>query len=96
MSVKVIALLHCHADAEETFEQELKRLVEASVNEEGCIQYELYQYKQQSCHYMMIEEWRDDAAFQHHQDTPHYKHFVRVSPVLLQQPVEIKVLTRLA
>lgn len=96
MSVKILAFLHCHTDAEDTFELELQKLVEASVGEEGCLQYELYQYENQRCQYTIIEEWKDEAALKQHQEMPHYKNFGRVAPVLLSKPAEIKVLTRLA
>jgi len=96
MSVKLIALLHSNTDAEDTFELELKKLVEASNREEGCLQYELYQYQDERCHYIIIEEWKDEASLKHHQETPHYKNFGRVAPVLLSKPAEIKTLSRLA
>ncbi|MVN92854.1 putative quinol monooxygenase [Mucilaginibacter aquatilis] len=95
MSTKVIAMLHCTADAEEPFEMELKRLVEASLLDEGCIKYELFQYEHEDCHYVIIEEWQDDNALKKHQDSPHYKHFLRISPVLLKNPAEVKILKRL-
>jgi quinol monooxygenase YgiN len=96
MSVKLIALLHSNTDAEDTFELELKKLVEASVKEEGCLQYELYQFDDERCHYVIMEEWKDEASLKLHHDTPHYKNFGRVAPVLLSKPVEVKMLTRLA
>ncbi|WP_345950835.1 MULTISPECIES: putative quinol monooxygenase [unclassified Mucilaginibacter] len=95
MSVKLIAILHCHADAEEAFEQELKKLVETSLSEEGCMSYELYQYNDERCRYVIIEEWEDEESLKKHQEAVHYKHFVRVSPVLLTKPAKIKTLTRL-
>jgi quinol monooxygenase YgiN len=94
-SVKVINVWQCTPDAEETFEQELKRLVDTSVTEDGCISYEIYQPKNQSNEYVMIEEWQDEDALDQHQNSPHYKHFVRISPVLQNKPAEIKQLVRL-
>jgi quinol monooxygenase YgiN len=96
MTVKIIASLHCTLDAEETFEQELKKLVEASVAEEGCLKYELYQYNGERCRYIIVEEWQDEDALEKHQDAVHFKNFLRVSPVLLAKPAKIKKLTRLA
>jgi quinol monooxygenase YgiN len=95
MSVKLIAILHCHADAEEAFEQELKRLVEASVTDEGCLRYELYQYKDEPCTYIIMDEWRDEEMVKAHQEATHYKHFMRVSTVLLAQPPIVKTLDQL-
>jgi len=96
MSTKVIALLHCTTDAEETFELELKRLVEASLLDEGCLKYELYQYQNESCRYTIIEEWQDEQSLKKHWDAPHHKHFGRVAPVLLAEPAQVKILERLA
>jgi quinol monooxygenase YgiN len=96
MTVKLIAILHCQTDAEETFEQELKRLVEASVAEDGCLKYELYQYENERCRYVIQEEWQDETALKKHQESPHFKNFARVAPVLLVKPAKIKTLTRLA
>jgi quinol monooxygenase YgiN len=95
MSVKLIAIMHCNADAEETFEQELKKLVETSLQEEGCLNYELYQYNDERCRYVIIEEWADEESLKNHQDAVHYRHFVRISPVLLSKPAKVKTLTRL-
>ncbi len=91
-----MALLHCKSDAENTLEQELKKLVEASVNEPGCLSYKLYQYEGQRCRYVLMEEWQSEEALTQHKDTPYYKHFLRIAPVLIEKPVELVQLTRLA
>ncbi|QJD95191.1 antibiotic biosynthesis monooxygenase [Mucilaginibacter robiniae] len=95
MSIKLVGILHCNLDAEETFEQELKKLVETSLLEEGCLKYELYQYNNERCRYLIIEEWKDEESWQKHQEAVHYRYFVRISPVLLSKPAKIKKLTRL-
>lgn len=95
MGIKLIAMMHCKSDAEETMEQELKRLVDASVQESGCLKYELYQHKAQRCYYIFIEEWLNEDALNRHKESSHYKYFNRIAPVLLEKPVEIISLTRL-
>jgi quinol monooxygenase YgiN len=95
MSVKLIVSLHCNLDAEDTFEQELKKLVEASAAEDGCLKYELYQSDGERCRYVIIEEWQNDNALEKHHEAVHYKHFIRVLPVLLAKPAKVKRLTRL-
>jgi quinol monooxygenase YgiN len=94
-SVKVMNVWQCTPDTEETFEQELKRLVDTSVTESGCLAYEIYQPKNQPNEYVMIEEWQDEDALDQHQNSAHYKHFVRIAPVLQNKPAEIKQLVRL-
>lgn len=95
MSVKIVATLHCNTDAEETFELELKKLIDTSLLDEGCLRYELYQYDGEPCHYVFLEEWQNEELLNKHRQSSHYKHFMRVAPVLLASPAEIKVLTRL-
>ncbi|MCJ8208548.1 antibiotic biosynthesis monooxygenase [Mucilaginibacter sp. RS28] len=95
MSVKVINVLQCASDAEETFEQELKKLVDISLHEEGCLAYEIYQPKDKRGEYVMIEEWQNEDALSNHKGSSHYRHFIRVSPVLQNSPAEVKELVRL-
>lgn len=95
MSVNVIANLYCKTDAQLTLDFELKKLVEASTGEEGCISYELYQCKDEVERYVIIEEWDNNEALDNHKTTPHYKYFVHIAPALLAKPVEISTLNRL-
>jgi len=95
MGIKLMALLHCKSDAEETLEQELKKLVESSVKEDGCLKYELYQYEGQRCHYMIMEDWQAEESLNKHKESPHYKNFMRIIPVLIEKPVELITLGRL-
>lgn len=95
MSISLLAYLHCKKDAEAAFDIELKKLVEASKQEAGCIAYELYQYKDEPTKYIIEEEWTDEDALSLHMETPHHKYFVHISPALLATPADVKILTRL-
>ncbi|MFA6087090.1 putative quinol monooxygenase [Mucilaginibacter sp.] len=95
MSISLLASLHCKKDAEIAFDTELKKLVDASKQEQGCIAYELYQYKGEPTRYVIEEEWENEDILAHHMETPHYKYFVRISPALLETPADVKILTRL-
>lgn len=94
-SVKVMNIWQCIPDAEDTFEQELKRLFDTSIAEGGCIAYEIYQPKDSHSEYVVIEEWADEDALCSHQNSAHYKHFIRIAPVLQARPPKNKQLTRL-
>ncbi|MFD0765687.1 putative quinol monooxygenase [Mucilaginibacter lutimaris] len=95
MSISLLAYMHCKKDAEAAFDTELKKLVEASLKEEGCLAYELYQYKDEPTKYVIEEEWVDEDALSRHMEAPHYKYFVHISPVLLETAADVKILTRL-
>ena len=95
MNVNVIAIITSRTDTDATLQIELKKLVTASLAEEGCLSYEIYESNEQKGHYYITELWEDDYALAKHKQMPHYKYFVHISPALLAQPVEIKTLTRL-
>lgn len=95
MSISLLHAMHCKKDAEAAFDTELKKLVTASVKEAGCLAYELYQYKDEPTRYVIEEEWSDENTLSRHMETPHYKYFVHISPALLVNPAEVKILTRL-
>lgn len=95
MSISLLADMHCKKDAEGAFDTELKKLVEASKKETGCLACELYQYKDEPTKYVIEEEWADEDALSQHMETAHYKYFVHISPALLETPADVKILTRL-
>lgn len=95
MSISLLASMHCKKDAEGAFDTELKKLVEASLKEHGCMAYELYQYKDEPTKYVIEEEWADEDALSRHMEAAHYKYFVHISPALLVTPADVKILTRL-
>ncbi|NCD70734.1 putative quinol monooxygenase [Mucilaginibacter agri] len=94
-SVKVMNIWQCNPDAEDTFEQELKRLFDTSVVEGGCMSYEIYQPKDSQSEYIVLEEWADEDALGRHQNSPQYKHFIRIVPVLQACPPKNSQLKRL-
>jgi quinol monooxygenase YgiN len=95
MSVSLLTSLHCKKDAEGAVDTELKRLVDASKQEQDCIAYELYQYKDEPTRYVIKEKWENEDALALHMETPHYKYFIHISPALLETPADVKILTRL-
>jgi quinol monooxygenase YgiN len=95
MSVSLLSTMYCKKDAEGAFDTELKKLVDASVKEQGCLSYELYQYKDEPTRYVIEEEWTDEDTLAAHMETPHYKYFVHIAPALLEEPADVKILTRL-
>lgn len=62
--------------------------------EDGCITYELFQDVRQKGTLVMIEEWRDMAAFKAHTVA---KHVQQLGPKLAElgnQPLDLSVLTK--
>jgi quinol monooxygenase YgiN len=95
MNINVIAILTSKADADDTLQIELKKLVKATLAEQGCLSYEIYECNEEKGQYIITEVWLDQHALDKHQHSPHYKYFVHIAPALLSEPVQIKTLVRL-
>ena len=63
--------------AKEDFVEELKELLEMMVipskAEDGCLNYNIYQYKENPRKFMAVETWESEEALNGHKTSPHYK-----------------------
>jgi quinol monooxygenase YgiN len=44
-------------------------------NEPGCISYVVQRSRENPLHFLIYEQYRDEAALQEHRDSPHFKQF---------------------
>jgi quinol monooxygenase YgiN len=59
MTISVIANIKAKkSDQKETLEALLKSVIEPTLQEEGCLKYELYISENDSSRYFFLEEWR--------------------------------------
>lgn len=77
MSIKVVANNYIREDAVETFINAARVLV-AKTNEldAGCISYALHRNLADPTHFVMIEEWTDQAALDAHMKAAHFLEIV--------------------
>lgn len=59
-------------DGVEMMKKLLSDMVKPSKAEEGCLFYEIVQYKENPRKFMAIETWRDEAALDGHKASAHY------------------------
>jgi quinol monooxygenase YgiN len=63
--------------AKEGHQEELKKLLEAMVEpskaEDGCLNYNIYQYKENPRKFMAVETWASEEALEGHKNSAHYK-----------------------
>jgi quinol monooxygenase YgiN len=63
--------------AKEGCEAKMKELLEAMVvpskTEVGCLNYNIYQYKENPKKFMAVETWADDASLDGHKNSSHYQ-----------------------
>jgi quinol monooxygenase YgiN len=95
MIISVIATLVCRRDADAAFQVELKKLLRATLEEEGCLSYEIYECNGEKGKYIVIDQWESEEALTLHKASPHYKYFMHIAPALLTEPIEIRSLNRL-
>jgi quinol monooxygenase YgiN len=95
MIISVIATLVCRRDADAAFQVELKKLLRATLQEDGCLSYEIYECNDEKGKYIVIDQWESQDALSKHKASPHYKYFMHIAPALLTDPIEISSLNRL-
>ena len=57
---------------EDKMKELLIAMVEPSKKEDGCIFYDIFQYKNNKRKFSAIESWRDEKALDGHKTTKHY------------------------
>lgn len=58
MTISVIANFKAKSDQKERLEALLQSVIEPTLQEEGCLKYELYISENDSSRYFFLEEWR--------------------------------------
>ena len=77
--IKVVAKHYVKEDKVNEFLEHAKTLVEATLKEDGCIEYGLFQDEKDPRILTMIEEWEDKEALDKHMMT---EHFYKIVPIL--------------
>jgi len=72
--VAVVAELRAKEGQEAELERVMKDLAEKTrANEPGCELYQLARHKQDARRYVVMERYADDAAFEAHSQSAHFK-----------------------
>ena len=70
--IRVIAKFSVKADGIDPFMNIAKELVTKTVEEEGCISYEMVQDTKNSTQLFMLEEWKSKEALDQHLTSAHF------------------------
>ena len=54
----------------------LKKTIEGSKKEEGCLMYEVFQTKNNPVEFIVIDSWENEEALNAHYESEHYLHFI--------------------
>lgn len=73
--LKIVAIMTVKPEAIKDILPVFQTLVQGSQEEDGCIFYNLHQDINDSTKFIMLEEWKSQAAIDFHNNTEHYKAF---------------------
>ncbi|MFX3617909.1 MAG: putative quinol monooxygenase [Sporolactobacillus sp.] len=83
------ALFDIKASAREQFLSAAKPLLADSQTESGNISYNLFEKVGASNQFIMVEQWKDQAAVAFHNQTDHFTHFGAISETFFNQPTKV-------
>ncbi len=68
-----------------------RKLVEASLKDEGCIDYGLYQELENSGNLTFLEEWKDEKSLDQHLNSSYFKKIFSLLSEYLEKETEVNV-----
>lgn len=89
MQINITAIIKALPDKADEMKTLLLKLVEGSVKEEACIQYDLHQVAESPSIFVFHEIWQDAESLEQHTKTPHFRAFVEASASLLAEPLTV-------
>lgn len=75
----IVARIEVEKDHVDFVKSELKKLIEPTLAEEGCIQYDLHQDHEESAVFLFFENWESRELWQKHMEADHLKTFSEVT-----------------
>ncbi|MBT8486110.1 MAG: antibiotic biosynthesis monooxygenase [Phycisphaerales bacterium] len=70
-NLTIVAHIHAKPDRTEHVCAELEKLIPVTRSEDGCIQYDLHQDRDDPNHFMFYETWVSRKQWQTHMNAPH-------------------------
>ncbi len=59
----------------EQLKELLYTMIAPSKAEDGCLLYDIFQFKNEPEKFIVVESWRDEKALDGHKASDHYKHY---------------------
>lgn len=88
-AVTVTIRISVKSGMEEKFKQECLSIIPLTLDEEGCINYNLYQSKTSPSVFMLYENWVSKEAYHKHLQMSYMKMVFQKADQLLAEPIEI-------
>lgn len=91
--IKILARCVIKTECIEEFKKATEELVKCSQAEEGNISYTLNQDIKNENVFCYIEEWKDMAAIEHHNNTEHFIRIGKITDEFKEAPTEVSLYT---
>ena len=91
MTIRVVAKNYVKPEKVQEFMGLCKKLVEASLKDEGCINYGLYQELENSGILTFLEEWKDERSLDKHLNSNHFKEIFPLLSEYLEKETEVNI-----
>ncbi len=92
--ITIVARCSVKPDKTDDFMKMVLDLVDASRSEAGNVSYDLYADLADPAKFTFIEVWKDKAAIDSHNQTPHFRGFGERAGPLLAGPLDIALYRR--
>lgn len=89
MAIHLTAIVTGTTESTAALKTLLSGMVEKSVQEAACLQYELYQSSEDPRVFIFHELWADEAGLEQHNAQPYIQDFIARSGALLAQPAQL-------
>ena len=73
--ITVVANIRAKTDRIEFVKEELVKLIDTTLSEEGCINYDLHQNNDNPAHFLFYENWESRELWQAHNVNRHLKDY---------------------
>ena len=94
--VTVIAEMKAKPGLEDQLREKLQAMVAATNQEDGCVQYDLHESRDQKGTFVFYENWTSPETLAVHGASPHISAFRAIRSELLDCPARILTYTRIA
>jgi quinol monooxygenase YgiN len=93
--ITIIAKCTVKKDAVKELQKKALELVSLSRKEAGNVSYDFYADIASPDKFTFIECWKDSAAIESHNKSPHFKNFVETSGPLFEGPLDVALYNKL-
>lgn len=96
MTVNLTVILEAKPENSNQVKELLQNLVEQTKKEIGCLQYDLYQNKDNANEFIFHEIWENQAAFDFHNSREYITDFFGLAPTILSKAPQVIFTNKIA